>query len=857
MKHTQKKIILFLLLGSFFSFSKGQDPSFEEIFVYVRVEGVGGFDVDALYEYETNQLYLPVPDLFRFLQIKYEISPQNDSLSGFFVMEDRFYLIDFVQKEIHYQGKIIPLRDSQITRSDVNLYLSTGVFGDVFGLHTTFHFNSLSVEVKPEIELPVIREMRLKQFRSRVDRFGSEGDVEADTTLDRRYHFFRFGMVDWAVNATQYSRSANDLRGSFAIGAELLGGETNLVLNYSTRDGFNTRNQQYRWRWANNQSPLFRQVRLGKINPQTVASIYDPLSGFQITNAPTAYRRSFGSYTLSNYTEPEWSVELYVNNTLVDYQTADASGFYSFEIPMVYGSSEIQLKFYGPYGEERSEKETINVPFSFLPKGELEYTVSGGIVSDNLHSYFGRAEVLYGINRFATLGGGMEYLSSIEDEKGIPFLSAQVTPLTNIFLEVEYAHGVRTNGILTYHPLWMMAEINYTRYVRGQKAIRFNYLEEREASLSLPVQFAFLRGNTRLSFKQNVYEKLTYNKTDMTFSTYVGKVNANLTSYANWVSGGKVLIYGNYGMGIRFGHGITLRSQSQFNFSNFAFIALNAHVEKRIARSGLVSLSYDENLMASSRSVSLSFRWDLSFAQTNFSTRIGTDEISANQGLRGSLAFGTGKGYVHATNRSAIGRGGLTIIPFIDLNHNAIKEKEEPLTPNVNTRISGGRMLEHTGDSLIRVTELEPYRSYVLTLDESSLEQISWQLNEKSLRIFIDPNQFKKVYIPVLPMGEVNGMVFLEEERGIAGQDRIVVNFFHEDGSLVHSTMSETGGYFTFLGLPPGKYLAEVDKTQLERLLFTAEPEKITFEIKPSYYGDIVDDLEFILRKTTDTERKE
>ncbi len=857
MKHLKKKIILVLLLLPLFLASKGQEPAFEEILIYVRVEGVGGFDVDALYEYESNQLYLPVTDLFQFIRIKYEVSPPNDSLSGFFVQESQPYLIDYVRKEIRYQGRTIQLKDSQITRSATSLYLATEVFGDVFGLHSTFHFNSLSVEVKPEMELPVIREMKLEQFRRNIDQFSDKAGEEADTTLHRAYHLLRFGMVDWALNATQYSRSPNDIRGSLAVGAEVLGGETNLVLNYSTRDGFKMRNQQYNWRWANNQSSLFRQARLGKVNPQSIASIYDPMNGFQITNAPTTYRRSFGSYTLSDYTEPEWSVELYINNTLVDYQTADASGFYSFEIPMSYGSSEIQLKFYGPYGEERSRKETINVPFSFLPSGELEYTVSGGIVSDNNHSQFGRAQVLYGLSRFATLGGGMEYLTSIEDGKGIPFLSAQVTPLTNVFLEVEYAYGVRTKGVATYHPTWMMAEINYTRYVPGQKAIRFNYLEEREATLSMPLRLSFLRGNTRLSFKQNVYDRLTYNKADMTFSTYIGKVNANLTTFANWVSEGKPLIYGNYGMGIRFGRGISLRTQSQFNFSSFSFISLNTQIEKRISRSGLVALSYDENLVASARSVNLSFRWDLSFAQSSFSTRFGTDEFSSNQGLRGSLAFGSGNGHIHATNRSAIGRGGLTIIPFIDLNHNAVKEEGEPLAPGVSTRISGGRMLEHIQDSLIRVTELEPYTSYLLTLDESSLEQISWQLETSTFRIFFDPNQFKKVYIPVLPMGEVNGMVFVEDEQGIMGQDRIVVNFYQEDGTLVHSTLSEAGGYFTYLGLPPGKYFSEVDKTQLERLSFTSEPEKTTFEIKPSYYGDIVDDLEFVLRKITAFEGEE
>lgn len=67
--------------------------------------------------------------------------------------------------------------------------------------------------------------------------------------------------------------------------------------------------------------------------------------------------KSTGEYPISDYTEPGWTVELYVNNVIVDYQTADASGFYSFDVPLVYGTSEVMLKFYGHYGEERVEEQ--------------------------------------------------------------------------------------------------------------------------------------------------------------------------------------------------------------------------------------------------------------------------------------------------------------------------------------------------------------------------------------------------------------------------------------------------------------------------------------------------------------------
>ncbi len=109
----------------------------------------------------------------------------------------------------------------------------------------------------------------------------------------------------------------------------------------------------------------------GKIHTGAISSIYNPVVGVQLTNTPTTYRRSFGTYNLSDRTDPGWIVELYVNNVLVDYVKADASGFFTFEVPLVYGNSIVKLKFYGPWGEERTREQNINIPYNFLPAKNL------------------------------------------------------------------------------------------------------------------------------------------------------------------------------------------------------------------------------------------------------------------------------------------------------------------------------------------------------------------------------------------------------------------------------------------------------------------------------------------------------
>lgn len=829
------------------SYSQLEDvPEYDEISVFLMIQGVGGYELNAIYMEE--MLYVPVTDLFSILKINHEVSKGFDSVSGFFLQENNRYLISQSENIIRVGNNQIPIQSSDIFKTDLTLFLKSDWFGKAFGLNLNFNFRSLSLELKTSLELPVIKELRLEQMRKNVSHL--RGEVSVDTTFKRNYHLFRGGMADWSVISSQLTGGSSDTRAYLGLGSELFGGEANVLLNYSSKTGFEERQQQYRWRWANNDSKIIRQITAGKIQTRSVASIYSPVLGFTATNSPTTFRKSFGSYILTDYTEPGWTVELYINNVIVDFTTADASGFFSFEVPMVYGSSQLMLKFYGPWGEERIKEQSINVPYNFLPKGSLEYNVSGGVVRDSSNSLYSRAETSVGIHRNVTVGGGIEYLSSVTTGKSMPFLNASARFLGNFLFNGEYVYGVKTRGLLSYRlPSNLTFELDYTNYVPGQKAISFNYLEERKASISVPVKIGTFRSFARAMYKQNVLSQITYSTTELLFSTYFKGMSANISGYANWINAGNPYIYSNIALGFKFGRNTTFRPQAQLDLTNKKLISVKAEIEKTISQKLFLSLVYEENIRSAFRSFEVSFRYDLPFAQTSASTRLSNKKLLTTESARGSFAFGSGNGYIQIDNRSSVGRGGITITPFLDINHNGKRDANEPIAPGLNLRLNGGRLLPYQKDSLIRIVELEPYASYLLEFDDNSFENIAWQLGDKIISVNIDPNQFKKIDIPVKVMGEANGIVYLKSGNSLAGQGRILVNFYDINGTLVKQSMTESDGFYNFLGFAPGHYTAMVDTAQLKRLGLIPEPLNIEFEIKAVSIGDIVDDVSFTLIK--------
>jgi len=163
----------------------------------------------------------------------------------------------------------------------------------------------------------------------------------------------------------------------------------------------------------------------------------------------------------------------------------------------------------------------------------------------------------------------------------------------------------------------------------------------------------------------------------------------------------------------------------------------------------------------------------------------------------------------------------------------------------------GGRILPSRNDTLIRIVGLELYTSHLLEFRESGFESIAWMVKDKKVSVYPDPNQFKQVFVPVVPMGEAFGMVYIKRNNIDAGQGQISVNFYDEDGQHIHKTLSESDGYFSHLGLPPGKYDARLDTGQLRRINMTAEAVSLPFEIRPHEQGDLVSNLIFTLLPKT------
>mgnify|MGYP001766493289 CR=1 FL=1 len=845
-----KNILLSILVftgTTSLSFSQDEVYDFDELSVFLSIPRVGSAEVPAAIK--NSEAYLSVTDLFNYLKIKIDYTPGFDEVTGFIVSPDAQYKILRPQNKIIYQKKEYQLTPEDFIRTESSLYIRAKVFGDVFGLGMSFNFRSLSVTLNTQVELPIIREIRLEEMRKNISKI--QDDVTPDTTYRMKRSLIHAGNFDWNVNSNQQIGGNVSTRFNVRAGTQLLGGEANFTLNFDTDNPFDLRQQDYLWRYANNNNKVIRQLTLGRVSSSGKVSLGAPLVGAHITNAPTTYRRSFGTYILSDMTEPGWMVELYVNNILVNYMQADASGFFSFEVPLVYGETNVKLQFYGPYGEERSEDRILSIPFNFLPKGTLEYNLTAGVTEDSLMAKYARADINYGFGRSLSGGAGVEFYSALSENKFMPYVRSSLKILPEMLLNAEYVYKVKFESVLSYRIAKNLnIELNYLKYNKDQKAFPTSTLEERKVSLALPIRGKSFSMFARVAAMQLILPNANTFATEMVLSAGFRSFSANLSTQARFFTGSSPFVYSALSMAFRLPAGFIVTPQTQFNYTSGSFVNAKVSVDKQFSRIGYANLSYEQNFSSKTSNIELGMRFELSFARFSVNARKSGKNYSFSESAGGGVIVDAKNKYVAFRNRGSVGRGGAIIIPFLDINCNGVMDEGESAISGISARVSGGISQFDEKSSTIRVTDLEPYTIYNIEVSASSTENISWQIPFKVIGVEAEPNKMKRVEIPVFPLGEASGMVNIKRGKSTEqGLGRIIVKFFTKDGNMIKSVLSEPDGYYSFLGLKPGEYYASLDSVQIGKLEMDVSEMTIPFTIQPSYDGDLVGGLDFTLLK--------
>jgi hypothetical protein len=831
--------VLALCMQANASFARVAGSEYEETPVEIVVQRQGSVVVPALLK--DDSLFLPIFEVFQYLGIKAEPARDGQSISGFFIDEYNSYSVNAQTNEIFVNRRTTSSQGILVSNS--RIFLASTEWGKTFDLHMRFNFRALEVELTTNLELPIVREMLREQARRAMLR--TEDRIKADKYAPLDRSILNGAMLDWAISSQLLPRYER-FNYSLGAGIEFLGGDLTASAVGVSDQPLTLVNTPIKWRYVLPESRIVSQVVAGNDIqfPGTVALPY--ATGVHITNTPVTFRQGFSSYVVRDYTEPNWMVELFVNERLVDYARADAAGYFQFSTPLPYGTTNIKLKFYGPFGEERTREKLVQVPYTFVPPGEIEYGLIAARLYDTNRTYYGSVGAQFGVTSWLTVGGGSYYFRDSTREPLAPVGSMSLRIADQLLVNAAYIHGFESKAHLTYSlPSGLNADLSLVKFAKEQRFFSRTVLEERRLAIGLPIPFGLLPGALRLSATQSISEANNDYFAEAGITTFI--LNTPVTYLTSAQYQRKPLnellnMRSNLSVLFRMPYELLLRPETEFDHKQTRLNTFRATLERHLSSYGWVTLGFERNVPLKTNTFKLDLRLDLTGAQI-FTNASRSTEWSITQGARGALGV-DGSFRPVLDNRTMLGRGGLMVRPFLDKNHNSIREDDEPLLKNLDLQISTGRIISGPNTEVIRITDLEPFYPVVLKTSGINFENIAWRSKYPTYLVQVEPNQFKTVDIPIYIAGEVMGQVTRPNGAGAAG---IKIYFKNKETSIVDSVTTIAGGDYDLLALVPGEYEAYIDPAQLAQMNMRAEPAMKTFIVRSKEEGDVIENVNFKL----------
>ncbi len=837
---------------------KGQNDEYMFIFSHT---GIGSFYVNAM---EVNgQYYLPMGELFSLLSIHFEKGENGLSFQGVFPVNNP-YIIKLDPPAILRGRETHLLQHADIYIGEMDLFLLPEVFEHYFGLRFTVNLTTMGLSLQSDHLLPAEERLNITRARRNIpEQHKPVSDYPMLFPRNRR--ILGGGMLDYAFGFTK-----NNLQHGFNYtltgGMELLGGDLQGSVMGNNSDSFlQNRANGISWRYVLADNPYLTQVYAGQLTSTGLHR--QRIHGVAISNEPIMPRRIYENYIVDGTTVPESEVELYVNNTLVAMTIADEMGYYHFNHLLNYGTVRLSVRIYKPSGEIVIKENQIQIPYTFLPQGTVAYNIQGGRADHPLN--FGKGlsafamhgDVAYGVVNGLTAKAGVELPGGNDQALWYAGLSARLFKqyLLNMLASPGYMYQVNSSVLF---PSRRSINASFAEYERN--SIYNSRQIERETALhvNIPFYMGALQSGIRFGAEHRKYNHASITNARIDLHLRAGRLSMRLNYRERLTSDQKntgvfengimtAAVSCNYDRSAATPlllRGMYLLAQSEFIAPNMEIQSISLQLSRNIAQKGRMQISAKHHFRLNTVTVQATLNVDLTPVRAS-SQIVG--QINGyqyfQQNFSGSLALDGQSNRVLASNRRQVGQSAASVIAFVDANNNGRFDPGEEKVPLNNIQIDLGTIAIAGKDTIMRLTQLQPYWIYNARLIHGSIPNPTLVSIHPEFAFVTDPNRFKQIEIPLYRAGIVSGQVRWENEETAEGAPGMRLFLKCTDNQVVNTIRTFSDGSYYAMSVLPGTYSIQIDPVQLEFLGKFSNPPERTFNVMAHADGDQIENLDFFL----------
>lgn len=819
-----------------------QPESHEEVPLLLRHRP----EVSALIvaRFHRGEFLLPLVEVLTRLKLVHDFDAAHGRLRVNFGSRSLPTELDFETAEARSGARTDQLRPDDFVRAELEVYVTPRLLQEVFGMGVRVDNAQLAVEITTREEMPVTTEARRRRRAHAPGERAGRWDTQAYFARQRR-------LFDGA--ALGYNLSATDgaWRGEARTGVELLGGALELTGSGERRSGRSVLGlRRARWQFVRNSSVL-SQVSVGDV--QTTGLRSRPLRGMEISNRPVEVRTVLATQLVEGEVPPDWEVELLVNGSVLERARGDALGRFRFAAPLGHGSSRIQLRKLGPDGQVVEDEYVLAVPFTFVPRGVVQYSIAAGS-TDVEDARVAHTDVSVGMSDRVTLSTAFDLTPDDRDRRSSVRAAASARLMHGYIGSLEIAPGDHLRAdIEAAYPSFARFRASVREGVRRGQSRAFR---EYSALAFLPAVPGIRRLTARMSATHRRSEgDMAQLGADAELSSSFRRFRPALGYRLEERSTGQsrqtrqeLRIASLITPGVALGplRGMLLRAALRYDVEHSQPLALELSASGAVAAGTALEIAHRRTRDPSRSELQLRLRLDRPWARASTTFARSGAASSVAQTVSGTMGWDSGERRPVMGGRSGQPRAGAALQLFLDENGNGAFDPTEVAVTGVDVQVDRGAQVSGREGGRIHISDLTAHHEYRARLVPRRIANPLWTPAFEGFSFVADPNRYKHIAVPFYAAGVIEGSVLVRrgsKEVPIVGLrlhvraesgDEVIVPVFG-DGTFYH------------IGLRPGTYQVAVDPAQLEVLGVVALPASRTLEIRHTRDGDLVGDLHFVL----------
>lgn len=813
--------------------------------------------------YRGSGFYLPLSETLAALEVEYRRDPHVRRASGVYGTTHTPYSIDIDRLIATVGERRIALSRDSVIITELEFYVRPALLEQLFGWRVTVDEGTLTVTIASDAELPVAESTRRRQKDARLRAAASDTTVPA-MRYPREWRALDGGVLQYQLTGarTNAANATTDVAFDAGLGAELLGGDVEGRVRGGTRAGsVAITDRDVRWHYAFGDGPLLSQATVGRIFAAGLQS--REMDGIEITNRPVEPRRVLATHAIEGDIQPDWEVELFVNDRLVGYTRADPLGHFRFDVPLTYGTSVIRLRYHGPGGEVRDEDRAVQVPFTFVPPGRADYSLAAGRLTTG-GGRVAQGNMAVGLFNWLTSSVGAEYLPDSLPTRPIVYSNLSARVGSEVVMSVDAAPSMlyRATAEMAF-PSQAQLTMAGTQYGENALLNPQHLHREMSAQAYVPIRMGgapfYLRADGSHQLREDGGTSLQW---EGDIAANVGALSPSLgyreSAASLPTSGGAgtrsrelraagFLFIGNWALIPRPIRGMMVRTAAGYDLQRHGMGELDVYLSQRVGRGKRLEVSYARDFLTGTRRLDLRFLLEGSSLRASTTLHHEPTGETVEQVVSGAVSVDPHLVHVSLSDRQWMGRAGASMRLFLDENGNGTFDDGEALLPGGKLRFDEVVLTQSSRPGVVRAADMQPYHRYVAAVDVSSIKNPLWIPRFPSFSFVADPNRYTTIDVPFYAGGIVEGTVLRRVGKEDLPLPGLRVTLRSADAHFTATVHTFADGTFYHPGVPPGHYEAVIDSTQLELLDASPEPAVRRFEVRATRDGDDVEKVDFLL----------